>query len=59
MIALKVFTVIGIVAVMAGLQHGENKARGVETPPAGLVGWLKFGFLVYLLWFWVSSWVPA
>lgn len=55
--AIRILVCIGILAVMAVLQLLENKLRGIDTSNQHLtlVGWLKFMFLLFLLWKWVGT----
>ena len=57
MIAVKILVCIGIIACISLLQIAENKALGLELRrEATPVAFLKFGFLVFLIWKWVSTW---
>lgn len=56
MLMLKILAVIGIVAIIALLQYAENVALGIESrKESSLFGWVKFGFFIYLIWFWVDA----
>ena len=56
--AIKILVCIGILAVIVVIQLIEDKILGIDrneerhlTP----VGWLKFGFILFLLWQWVGT----
>lgn len=56
MITIKILATIGIIAIIAALQFAENKALGIETRgKTGPLRWANFGFIVYLIWFWVDA----
>lgn len=60
MITIKILATIGIIGIIAVLQLAENKALGIETrKETSLFGWVKFGFFVYLIWFWVDNFLVA
>ena len=54
---MKILAVAGIVAVMAILRVAEYKALRFDYKkvPCGIVGWLNFGFVVYLIWVWLGT----
>lgn len=55
--AIRILVCIGILAVMAVLQLLENTLCGIDTSNQHLtlVGWLKFMFVLFLLWQWVGT----
>ena len=54
---IKILVCIGIIAIIAFMQLCENRILGIDIKDRQLtlVGWLKFGFFLFLIWKWVGT----
>ena len=54
---IKILVCIGIIAIMAFMQLCENRILDIDIKDRQLtpVGWLKFGFFLFLIWKWVGT----
>lgn len=53
---LRIFAVVGIISIIAILRFAEFKAYNFDYKqiPSGIISWVNFIFIVYLIWFWLG-----